>query len=181
MTPAERVWERLWSALDDPFGRRRVYVYRASSGRKGRTSYIWKGFAWPGVPEMLRDDFDGGDFRVLIREGRRMVFSGNISVAPFCPNSLGRHTRGRQGSPCQGRGAVTVHLGHNQRRQPMKIRIADGQVYEHESGEEYEVLNVTDTRVEFKTSEGVFVRMDLDDFADDIGRGALALQEDDEE
>jgi hypothetical protein len=29
---------------------------------------------------MLRDDFDGGDFRVLIREGRRMVFSGNISV-----------------------------------------------------------------------------------------------------
>ena len=29
---------------------------------------------------MLRDKFDGGEFRVLIREGRRMVFSGNISI-----------------------------------------------------------------------------------------------------
>lgn len=29
----------------------------------------------------LPDDFDGGDFRILIREGSRVVFSGNISVA----------------------------------------------------------------------------------------------------
>lgn len=80
VTPEERVWERLWSALDDPFGRRRVYAYRVHPCRRARTGYIWKGYAWPGVPEMLRDNFDGGDFRILIREGRRMVFSGNISV-----------------------------------------------------------------------------------------------------
>ncbi len=81
MTPEERVWDRLWLALDDPFGRRRVYVYRASPRGRGCNHYIWKGFAWPELPEMLRDDFDGGDFRVLIREGRRMVFSGDISIA----------------------------------------------------------------------------------------------------
>jgi hypothetical protein len=80
MTPEERVWNRLWNALDDPFGRRRVYVYRPRSRRRGCNHYIWKGYAWPELPEMLRDDFDGGDFRILIREGSRMVFSGNISV-----------------------------------------------------------------------------------------------------
>ena len=60
----------------------------------------------------------------------------------------------------------------------MKIRIAIGQAYEHESGEEYEVLGVSDAGVKFKTSEGVFVHMDLDDVAADIEAGALTLQED---
>ena len=60
----------------------------------------------------------------------------------------------------------------------MKIRIAIGQVYEHESGEEYEVLGVSDAGVKFKTSEGVFVHMDLDDVAADIEAGDLTLQED---
>jgi hypothetical protein len=57
-----------------------VYVYRAGPKRKGRNHYIWKGYAWPELPEMLRDNFAGGDFRILIRQGCRMVFSGNISV-----------------------------------------------------------------------------------------------------
>jgi hypothetical protein len=60
----------------------------------------------------------------------------------------------------------------------MKIRIATGQVYEHESGEEYDVLGVSEAGVRFKTSEGVFVHMDLDDVAADIEAGALTLQED---
>ena len=80
MTPVERVWERLWSALDDPAGKRLVYVYRLGTTGTFSKCYIWKGFAWPELPEMLRDKFDGGDFRLLIREGRHMVFSGNISI-----------------------------------------------------------------------------------------------------
>ena len=60
----------------------------------------------------------------------------------------------------------------------MNIRITVGQVYEHESGEEYEVLGVSDAGVKFKTSEGVFVHMDLDDVAADIEAGDLTLQED---
>lgn len=80
MTPEERVWERLWSALDDRYGRRLAYVYRLDPTGTSIESYIWKGWAFPELPEMLRDEFDGGDFRLLIREGRRMVFSGNISI-----------------------------------------------------------------------------------------------------
>ena len=80
MTPVERVWERLWSALDDPACKRQVYVYRLGVSDPSSKGYIWRGFAWPKLPEMLRDKFDGGEFRLLIREGRRMVFSGNISI-----------------------------------------------------------------------------------------------------
>ena len=80
MTPTERVWERLWLALDDPVGKRQVYVYRLGAIGTFNKGYIWRGFAWPELPEMLRDEFDGGDFRLLIREGRRMIFSGNISI-----------------------------------------------------------------------------------------------------
>ena len=82
MNSDEGVWERLWSALDDPTGLRQVYVYALGAHRRPRKGYIWKGFAWPDLPELLRDDFGGGEFRVLIREGRRMVFSGNIAIAP---------------------------------------------------------------------------------------------------
>jgi len=82
------VWERLWRALDDPAGNRTVYVYRLRTGRKRPNPHIWKGFAWPNLPEMLRDEFGGGDFRVLIRDGRRMVFGGEISIeAPHKRNS----------------------------------------------------------------------------------------------
>ncbi len=56
--------------------------------------------------------------------------------------------------------------------------IADSQVYEHESGEEYEVLGVSDAGVKFKSCDGVFVHMDLDDVAADIEAGDLTLQED---
>jgi len=84
MSSAERTWERLWSALDDPTGIRQVYVYRLGPTVADNRGYIWKGYAWPELPEMLRDKFDGGDFRVLIREGRRMVFSGVISIGAPC-------------------------------------------------------------------------------------------------
>ncbi len=82
MTPDERTWERLWSALDDPTGLRQVYVYALDSRGRPKKGYIWKDWAWPDLPEFLRDKFGGGEFRVLIREGRRMVFSGNIAIAP---------------------------------------------------------------------------------------------------
>ena len=82
MTSDERVWLRFWSALDDPRGLRQVYVYALDHRGKPKKGYIWKGYAWPDLPEFLRDEFGGGEFRVLIREGRRMVFSGCIAIAP---------------------------------------------------------------------------------------------------
>ena len=45
-------------------------------------SFVWRGSPRPELPEILRDDLRGGDFRVLIRKKRMMVFGGNISVEP---------------------------------------------------------------------------------------------------
>jgi hypothetical protein len=77
---SERIWDRLWTLLYTPASYLQVYVYRSTPNGQSIGSYIWRGSASPELPEVLRDVFRGGDFRVLIRQGRRMVFAGNISV-----------------------------------------------------------------------------------------------------
>ena len=81
LNTAERTWQRLWSALDDPTGRRKAYVYRINPKGHRSTPNIWNGYAWEHLPEHLRDHFGGGDFHLMIREGRRLIFSGDISIA----------------------------------------------------------------------------------------------------
>ncbi len=80
MTHAERLWNRLWDVLYTSAGHYQVYVYRLDPFGQSVGSYIWKGSAIPELPEILRDAFLGGDFRVLIRKGRQMIFAGNISI-----------------------------------------------------------------------------------------------------
>ena len=59
----------------------------------------------------------------------------------------------------------------------MKVLIFEGQVYDRESGQEYEVVDATEDDVTFETSDGVVIRMDIDDVMGDIAIGALALQD----
>jgi len=80
MMPSERVWDRLWTLLHTSASSLQVYVYRSDPNGQAIGSFIWRGPACPELPEVLRDVFRGGDFRVLIRQRRRMVFAGNISV-----------------------------------------------------------------------------------------------------
>ena len=80
MMQTERIWNRLWTLLYTQAGHIQVYVYRSAPNGQSVGSFIWKGSARPELPEVLRDEFQGGDFRVLIRKGRQMAFSGNISV-----------------------------------------------------------------------------------------------------
>ncbi len=74
MSQAERVRDRLWTVLYMSSDHYQVYVYRLDAAGQSIGSYIWKGPAWPELPEILRDAFLGGDFRVLIRNRREMVF-----------------------------------------------------------------------------------------------------------
>ncbi len=80
MTQAERMWERLWVLLYTAAGHNQVYVYRLDPDDQSIGGYIWKGPAWPELPEILRDAYGGGEFRILIRKKRQMVFAGNFSV-----------------------------------------------------------------------------------------------------
>jgi len=75
-----RTWNQLWDVLYASTHHHQVYVYRLAPDGQPMGSYVWKGPAWPELPEILRDEFRGGEFRVLIRKKRQMVFGGNISV-----------------------------------------------------------------------------------------------------
>ena len=80
MTQAERTWNWLWDILYAPTRHHLVYVYRLSLDGNPVGSFVWKGSPRPELPEILRDGLRGGDFRVLIRQKRQMVFGGNISI-----------------------------------------------------------------------------------------------------
>ncbi len=57
----------------------------------------------------------------------------------------------------------------------MKHVIAIGQTYQHEDGDEYEVVRVTRDRVTFETPDDAIVHMDLDDLMKELDEGALFL------
>ena len=59
----------------------------------------------------------------------------------------------------------------------MRIRIFVGQVYDHESGQEWEVVRNLEQTVTFDTSDGDLVRMDENDVVADIATGVLALRD----
>lgn len=80
------VWDRLTSVLSEENYERIAYVYRIDKQGNVTIPYLAKLFADEDLIDNLRDDFGGGEFRILIREGRKMVFSGEISICPR-PNS----------------------------------------------------------------------------------------------
>ena len=57
----------------------------------------------------------------------------------------------------------------------MKHVIAIGQTYQHEDGDEYEVVKVSRDRVTFETSDDAIVHMGLDDLMKELDEGALFL------
>ena len=73
-------FERLVPILDRADADAVVYVYRRDAKGKIIHPYLLKGPAWPDLLERLRDNYGGGDFRILIRQGRTMILSGDISV-----------------------------------------------------------------------------------------------------
>jgi len=74
------VWDRLWSILYGSNGNDIIYVYRVGpDGRPVKPSLVKSG-TFPDFPEWLRDNHGHGEYRLLIRRGREMIFSGNISI-----------------------------------------------------------------------------------------------------
>ena len=59
----------------------------------------------------------------------------------------------------------------------MKVLFSVGQVFDHESGQEWEVVRITERIVTFETSDGDLPRMHIDDAAADVADGTLMLQD----
>ena len=74
------VWDRLWSVLNEEGEELLAYVYRIDRRGQVIKPYLVKCEAWPRLPQMLRDEFGGGRFLLLIKSGRTMKFAGRISV-----------------------------------------------------------------------------------------------------
>ncbi len=75
------VWERLDEVLynGNP-DKCVVYIYRVRPDGKPIRPYYKKCHLVPDLLEMLRDYHGGGEFWLMIREGRKLVFSGLISI-----------------------------------------------------------------------------------------------------
>ena len=78
-----RMWNRLWNLLDNPGDDDWSYVYLVDQFERTIKPYFAK-FWLPATDLIwtLQTDLGGGLFRVMIRTGRVMRFSGVIGVAP---------------------------------------------------------------------------------------------------
>lgn len=83
MDQSEKVWDKLWDILDEARDNRVAYAYGLDLNRKPAKPYLLKCYADRELIEILQEDFGGGHFQVMIREGRKMIFSGKISIAPL--------------------------------------------------------------------------------------------------
>ena len=57
-----------------------VYVYRVDSRGKRQKPYLWHTYPHEGLLDTLRDEYGGGDFHIMIRDGNQMVLSAPYSV-----------------------------------------------------------------------------------------------------
>ena len=81
MTQAERIWNQLWDVLYASTRYHLVYVYRLTPDGNPVGSFVWRGSPRPELPEILRDDLRGGDFRVLIRKKRQIPTAATRSLS----------------------------------------------------------------------------------------------------
>lgn len=80
-----KTWDRLYQLLAADNSDQLVYVYRVDSIGNVRKPYLFCCMMHEDLIETIRDKYGGGEYRLLIRHGRKMVFSGSICLAPH-PN-----------------------------------------------------------------------------------------------
>lgn len=86
----DRMWLRLWNLLDEPGDDDWAYVYRVDRFERPISPYL--AMYWlpsTDLIEELRKVLGGGLFRVLIRSGRTMRFSGFVGVERPRATSIG--------------------------------------------------------------------------------------------
>ena len=77
------IWDALWSVLYSRNYRLVIYVYRLNAEGKPQRPYLLKTAPDPVLLDLLQRQHGGGEFRILVRAGRRMILSGEIAVEPI--------------------------------------------------------------------------------------------------
>ena len=81
MDSESKMWDRLFQLLAKDDDRQTVYGYRLDQYGKTIKPYLFCWYMHADLLENIRDQFGPGEYRLLIREGRTMVFSGEIGLA----------------------------------------------------------------------------------------------------
>ena len=75
-----KTWNRLYVLLAQDDWDQTVYIYRVD--RSGRTikPFLAKWGMHAGLLDSLRDEFGSGEYYLMIRQGKTMIFTGIIGV-----------------------------------------------------------------------------------------------------
>ncbi len=80
MRSDEATWERLKSVLDQDDAGQTIYGYRLDQARRAIKPYLFCWYGHSGLVDSIRDAFGAGEYRLLPRKDRVMVFSGYICI-----------------------------------------------------------------------------------------------------
>ena len=83
MDSETRKWERLYRLLVQDDWDQTVYVYRVDASGKMIKPYLAKWGMHSDLLQSLRDDFGSGEYHLMIRQDKTMLFTGTIGVE--CP------------------------------------------------------------------------------------------------
>lgn len=76
-------WDKLYVLLAEDDCEQTVYGYRVDSRGRAVKPYLFCWYMHDGLLESIRGKYGPGEYRLLIRKGRTMVFSGYIALAPL--------------------------------------------------------------------------------------------------
>jgi len=80
MDSETRKWERLHRLLAQDDWDQTVYVYAVDASGKMTKPCIAKWGMHAGLLDSIRDDFGSGEYHLMIRRGKTMLFTGTIGV-----------------------------------------------------------------------------------------------------
>lgn len=76
-------WGRLWAILEKEDYQQTIYCYRANEMGDPIGPYLFRSGPYRDLVEDIQAEFGAGEYRLLIRKGKTMVFSGRIHIGPF--------------------------------------------------------------------------------------------------
>jgi hypothetical protein len=79
----DSVWDRLDVVLLQADPEYVVYVYRVNSDGQVQRPHLGKCEVTPDLLTVLQEEFGKGEYRLLIRRGRQMAFSGLIAIEAY--------------------------------------------------------------------------------------------------
>ncbi len=79
-------WDKLYLLLAEDDCDQTVYGYRVDPTGRAVTPYLFCWYMHQDLLESIRNKFGPGEYRLLIRKGRTMVFSGYIGLAELARN-----------------------------------------------------------------------------------------------